>query len=139
MVSENYLCHHVQCDLPSCGLVLQRDLRNRKVRKDESVFLVWQNENMSRIRSWCRAGSGVSKTMKKGSVWLTLPQGNTKNWLFCVNLAQGKVITASETSQPCKSLHERSCEGRIVVSGSILHPVMLSKQPEEPSSSCPQM
>lgn len=56
-----------------------------------NIFFTWQNENGSRHGSWCRAGSGMNKTMKKGSVWLTLPQGNTKNCLFSGNLAQGKL------------------------------------------------
>lgn len=48
VVSENYMCHHIQCDLPTCGLVLQRDLSNRQVRHNEYIFLAWQNENRSR-------------------------------------------------------------------------------------------
>lgn len=48
LVSENYMCHHIQCDLPTCGLVLQKDLSNRKVRSDESLFLAWLKKMRTR-------------------------------------------------------------------------------------------
>lgn len=53
-IQANNTYHHIQYDLPTYELVLQRDLSNRKVRTNEEIsciFLAWQKENMSGHRS----------------------------------------------------------------------------------------